>query len=1380
MTRKHKDATGTPESRKPAARGETQAAAAASSGRDHPSAEPAGHPTASVTVDAVAAAIVVCDPSGRIIDLNRRAATLLRVTRDRVVGSLAVDIPEWRGAVVSEDGTPADLAAAGLLDAVRTGQPVDGIVLELAWDDGLPSTWVQVAVEPLTSSAGALEAVVATIVDLTTLKEMKDAVRDAAAGVRGIVETLPDTYLYLNADDTVARVVGGRHAAAHDPGHLAAASPGNLPWKDLPGDAAARIRQAVALARATGKPVTAEVTRATPASIRYDEVRHVPRDNGEMLLIVRDVTEGKRAGEALRESEEKYRTLYLRTPVMLHSIDAQGRLLSVSDRWLQRLGYSAEEVLGRRSTEFLTEESRRFAQEEVLPGFFASGSCEDVPYQMVARDGASVDVLLSATAERDSGGRVIRSLAVLVDVTEQRRAERERGLADARAAEGERAMKTLLENVPGMAYRCLNDRGWTMMVLSDGCTELTGYRPEELIGGDAVSYADLPHPADAETIWSTVQEALAARAPWTTTYRISTKDGREKWVWERGVGVFDDAGDLQHLEGFVTDVTDLHEAEAALRVREEMLSGLVASLPGAAYRSAIQGPRGTTFLSEGCRALTGYGPEEFTGGAVSWKQIVHPDDLQFVVDDMRRDLTAGSPGSQTEHRIVTRDGAVRWVLDSGVFIADEAGRPAEIVGMIIDVTRLHEAQDAQAETERRLRSLLSTIPGWLYRAQTRSPWADEFIVGGDQSLTGYTPEQLMAPDFEWEKVVHPEDIHLLEDSALDSLESGRGEAEYRIRSANGEERWVWDRFALIRDADGSPLAQEGILLDVTDRHRAESALRESEQRYRTLVDGLPVGVFRYDRELTFLEGNAAFDAAAGCSPRHYAGASIRTTIADLRPLPALEAALEGREGIYEGPYRTTAGDRELWITLKAVPLHDADGAVIGGTAVLVDRTEQKTADERLQSLSLHDPVTGLANRTLLEDRSRQALKHAGRKRLSFAVATLQLDRFDTLVSSLGHDATDDLLGEVGRRLQRAGRAEDTLAHFGAGRYALLLPGAAGPNEASTALGKLVAAVGQPIHVGQHELYLTVSLGVAVYPADGVTADELLRNAASALRMASDAGGHCWRFFHVGMNAERADHLALEGELHHALEAGQFFLEYQPVVDAASGQITSVEALLRWRHPERGVIAPLDFIPSAEECGVLLPIGAWVLIEACRQGRAWQRQLGRPLRMGVNISARQLHDESLVDTVRRALRSTRFDAHSLELEITETAAMRDPRHTAQVLGALRAMAVRIALDDFGTGYSSLSHLVRLPISTVKIDRSFIHDLSNVPEHAAVAASVITLGHRLRLTVVAEGVETPGELGVLRDESCDAIQGFLYSRPLPANECGRLLEAGPILR
>ncbi len=436
--------------------------------------------------------------------------------------------------------------------------------------------------------------------------------------------------------------------------------------------------------------------------------------------------------------------------------------------------------------------------------------------------------------------------------------------------------------------------------------------------------------------------------------------------------------------------------------------------------------------------------------------------------------------------------------------------------------------------------------------------------------------------------------------------------------------------------------------------------------------------------------------------------------------------------------------------------------------------------ERSRGAALRDPVTGLATGMLLEERTSQALKHAQRKRLAFSVAVFHIDRFDTLVASLADDGIAALLEQIGRRLDHTGRAEDTLAYLGVGGFAALLPGAAGPAEAAAAVSSILGAAGEPLVVGPHELLLTTSMGVAIYPSDGVTAAELLDNARAAMRLAADEGGDRWRFFHPSMNAERTDRLALEAELRRAYEDDQFFLEYQPVVSVVTEEIVAVEALLRWRHPERGVVEPLDFIPAAEDSGLLIAIGARVLDEACRQGRAWQREFERPLLMSVNISARELHDERLVDTVRRALRATGFDPHALELEITEIAAMRDARHTAQVLGALRAMGVRVAIDDFGTGYSSLSHLVRLAISTVKIDRSFVHDLMSVPEHAAVAAAVIALGHRLGLTVVAEGVESLGERNALRVEGCDAMQGFLYSKPLIADECGELLAAGTIRR
>ena len=1499
-------------------------------------------------MDAIGAAVIVCAADGTVVDLNRSAALFLGVDPSEARGTNLLDVRQWAGTWTTESGDRIEPGASAVAGLAFSGERVEGEVVGLSGSGDGSSIWLRISAEPLFSPAGGLEDVVLTLVDITGLKETRDALHDALEELRGLAETLPDTYVYLDDADIVRRVAGARDAAPGVPGVMAGDGVGAPVWESLSQDAAARLRKTVAMARVTGKPVTAEIATVTPTAIRYHEVRHVPRDDGTLLLIARDITESRRAAEALRQSEEKYRTLYLRTPVMLHSIDAGGRLLSVSDRWLQRLGYSSDEVLGHSATEFMTDESSRFAREEGFPVFFATGSLDDVPFQFVAKDGSVVDVLLSATSERDANGAVVRSLSVLVDVTAQRRADRQ-------LAERDRTMQTLLANVPGMAYRCANDRDWTMEVLSDGCLEVTGYSPGELIGEDGPRYAEIIVAEDRAHVRESIQSALDRGEPWTITYRISSKRGETRWVWERGMDVHGDEGGLRHLEGFISDITELRRTEDALREREQMISGLVESLPGAAYRSDLREPWHASFLSEGFRSLLGFDTREFTDGDRAWSDIVHPDDLERIVVELERDLDARSPGTESEYRILTAGGETRWVLDRAVFTLGDDGRPDGMIGLLIDVTGLHEALDAQAESERRLRTMIGNIPGMVYRSQAAAPWSDELIAGGDISVTGYSVEELTHPDFRWVDIMHPEDVPGLIEASAAAADTGRGAAEYRIRTKDGGERWLLDRFTLVTDDEGDPVAQEGILLDVTERRQiedalresqreleshaaiatifltsppdqmftevldlvreamgarwgffgfidaegalvapsldaevwddcrvegkplrfvaeswsdntwsrairsgrtqvlagkgivpeghlpvsravatpivysdetiglfvvaerdtdfgdedvrllesfalstapvlhewrerlnqeaarveAERALRESEQRYRALYDGSPVGVFVFDRDLVFVDCNPAFEEILGAPADFYRGMSIPSLKGDPEFLKAMETALQGRDSLFEGPYTASTG-RRLWLTLKVAPRCDADGQIVGATGVIVDRTRQKDSEDKVRHLMLHDPVTGLANRALLEERTGQAVKHAGRKRLAFSVAIMRIDRFETVDSSLGSEDTDKLLEELGRRLQHAGRAEDTLAYLGGGSFAALLPGAAGPVEAAAAVSGILAAVAEPVTIGRHELFLTLSMGVAIYPSDGAGAPELLRNADAAMRRGSEEGGDHWQFFHSGMNAERKDRLALDAELHRALDADQFFLDYQPVVSVEPEEIVAVEALVRWRHPERGVVQPLDFIPVAEDSGILIPIGAWILEEACRQGRAWQRRFGRPLRMSVNISARQLHEKTLVDTVRRTLRSTRFDPRSLELEITETAAMRDARHTAQILGALRAMGVRVALDDFGTGYSSLSHLVRLPISTVKIDRSFVRDLLTVPEHAAVAASVIALGHRLGLTVVAEGVETIGERGALRDEGCDAIQGFLYSRPVSAEDCAALLEDGVIRR
>ena len=492
----------------------------------------------------------------------------------------------------------------------------------------------------------------------------------------------------------------------------------------------------------------------------------------------------------------------------------------------------------------------------------------------------------------------------------------------------------------------------------------------------------------------------------------------------------------------------------------------------------------------------------------------------------------------------------------------------------------------------------------------------------------------------------------------------------------------------------------------------------------------------------------------------------------LRETKAAIAAARAGEAEYR--IRTSSGELR-WIWDRFHVVRDDDGAVIALEGLMLDVTDRHSAEEESQRLRLHDATTGLPNRFLFTDRISQALAHAARRRLGFAVVAVAVDRFATLVDTLGHEACDRLLVAVADRLTESIRTEDTVACLAGSEFGILLAGVGGPAHASATVDAVTRAFSHPFQVDAHELFLTLSIGIALYPADGDEASEVLEHAEVAARRVSSEGGNTWQFFRRGMNDEHAGRLALEGELHRALERDQFLVYYQPVVDAADGRVIAAEALLRWRRADGTVALPAEFLDVLRGDRALGARGAWVLRQVCAQAKAWSDAFAGRVCLAVNLSTRQLYDEALLDRVDEVLQESGLEPDLLALEITETTAMRDPEEAARIATALKDLGVRVALDDFGTGYSSLSHLIRLPVFAVKIDRSFVRDLLSVPEHAAVAASVIALGHRLGLTVIAEGVETAEERDFLRAEGCDGLQGFLFSRPVPAEEFARLLVA-----
>jgi len=440
------------------------------------------------------------------------------------------------------------------------------------------------------------------------------------------------------------------------------------------------------------------------------------------------------------------------------------------------------------------------------------------------------------------------------------------------------------------------------------------------------------------------------------------------------------------------------------------------------------------------------------------------------------------------------------------------------------------------------------------------------------------------------------------------------------------------------------------------------------------------------------------------------------------------------------------------------------------------RTEGlEAANRQLRHLATHDALTGLPNRILLDDRLAQAIAHADRDGQQFAVLVLDLDRFKVINDSFGHHAGDELLNEVARRLSGLVRNIDTVARVGGDEFVLVLGPASERGEAEQVGQRAMTALQAPVRISGVDIHISPSIGIAFYPADATTASILIARADAAMYCAKQQGRSNVQCFAPGMDTTTRERVQLESDLHHALRLRQFEVYYQPKADAASGILHSAEALIRWRHPERGLVLPAQFISLAEECGLINSIGEWVLREACRQCKTWQRDGLPPLRVAVNVAASQFRQGHLLEVIRRALDDADLEARYLELELTESAVMTNPEESAAILEQLSRMGVLVSVDDFGTGYSSMSYLRRFPIDKLKIDRSFIKELTTRAEDASIVQAIISLAHGLQLKVVAEGVETTEQLEFLKSLGCDQYQGYHFSKPLPAAAFSELVRA-----
>ncbi|MGB9085317.1 MAG: EAL domain-containing protein [Terriglobales bacterium] len=569
--------------------------------------------------------------------------------------------------------------------------------------------------------------------------------------------------------------------------------------------------------------------------------------------------------------------------------------------------------------------------------------------------------------------------------------------------------------------------------------------------------------------------------------------------------------------------------------------------------------------------------------------------------------------------------------------------------------------------------------------------------------------------------------------------------------------------------------------DVTERKRSEEELYRAHQMLQTLLNTIPQRVFWKDRNCSYVGCNRAFATDAGLNdPAEIIGKSDFDLVwsetaevyrTDDKLVMEQGSAKLGYEEIQDRP----DGGR-VWLRTSKLPLSDREGKVTGVIGTYEDITDRKVAEDRVQYLAYYDALTGLPNRALLQDRLAKALASARRRKDRVALLFLDLDRFKDINDSLGHSVGDLLLQEVAERLKKWSREQDTVARVGGDEFVIVLTAAKDGADAAVAAERLVHAMSAAIVVQGRTLSVGCSLGISIFPEHGADSETLIKNADAAMYCAKENGGHNFKFFTDDMNAQAVERLTLENGLRLALDKKELFLVYQPQMNIATGKIIGLEALLRWQHPTLGLVPPDKFIRIAENCGLIMPIGEWVLMTACSQARKWQDEGLPALSVAVNVSAVQFRQEGFCETIRRVLQETRLAPPYLELELTESLLLTNADVTHSVIRELKEMGITLAIDDFGTGYSSFSYLRQFRVSKLKIDQLFIRDVATNPDDAAITAAIISMAKSLHLKVIAEGVEDEAQMSFLRAHQCDEIQGYYFSKPLAVDKVADKLRGG----
>ncbi len=763
-----------------------------------------------------------------------------------------------------------------------------------------------------------------------------------------------------------------------------------------------------------------------------------------------------------------------------------------------------------------------------------------------------------------------------------------------------------------------------------------------------------------------------------------------------------------------------------------------------------------------------YFPADFIDKSISYTSIIHHEDLDRVINEVDRYSDDGYFSFEQDYRIINKNGEPRWIYDFTIIIRDNKGLPTHYYGYILDITERKMAESALKESEEKYRKLIENIQDGIFVVQNNMI---QYVNDAFAKILGYTTEDLIFQNIY--DFIHS-DYHQEIEDFFKKLEIGNikpHELEIKLNHFT-KVKSVIVNMSIGHFIFRGSSAQIGTIKDITERKKVEETLRLAANVFKNTSEGIMVT----DVDGFIESVNPAFTVITGYSDLEALGkrpSILKSGRHDVNFYIKMWESLRSK-AVWQGEIWNRRKDGEIypqWLNISAIK--DSHGKIVNYVGVFSDITKIKLSEQRLNYLAYHDALTGLPNRLLFHDRLQQALSHAQRNKELVAIIFFDLDRFKIINDTLGHAVGDLLLRAVAKRLMNCVREGDTVARLGGDEFIVIVSEIKRPQDAAKVSQKILQSLSSVFSIEGQDLYITASLGIAIYPDDGDNLEHLLKNADTAMYHAKEKGKNTYQFYASMMTTISLERLKLETNLRRALDRREFYILYQPIVDLISGEIIEAEALIYWKSGKK-IIPPTEFISVAEDTGMIIPIGSWVLKTVCEQNKQWQMMGYKPISIAVNLSSRQFQQSDLIKTIDVVLSETQLDAKFLELELTESIIMHDAEMTINTLQMLKTRGIKISIDDFGTGYSSLSYLKKFPIDKLKIDRSFVQDIVENQDDASITKAVIAMGHNLRLQIIAEGVENYEQLKFLYENFCDKGQGYLFSRPVSSEQFEELLK------